>query len=430
MFNFKKLLPKRIFARAIVIIAAPILLLQVAIIYLTLERYWDRVTQQLSAITASEVAVITNQLNQKNLPGLRALGRTLGMEISFAPQAKLPPPIKVPLTDFLHTSLQKQLKDSIQKPIWLDTQTLGNRVDIRIAAQNGVLRVIVPRRRTHAEKTYLLVTWTAAVAIISLAIAILFLRNQVRPIQRLAAVANRFGRGLDVREFKPSGASEVRQAGLAFLNMRARLRRHVAQRTEMLGAISHDLRTALTRLKLQIAFLPENTETDALNKDIAEMEAMINAYLDFARGEGQEERPVRIDIDQMLREITSPIRNHVVLETQPGLVARLRPQALRRCLNNLISNAQAYARNIKISAARNEQGIEIIIDDDGPGISPSQYEEAFRPFHRLDLARNQNIPGSGLGLAIARDIARVAGGDITLAQSPLSGLRVRLFVPA
>ncbi len=430
MLDLKKFLPKRIFARAITIIAAPILLLQVAIIYLTLERYWDGVTQKLSRITSHEIAVLADQFEPKNLERLRASGKTLNMEIFFAPQAKLPPPIKIPFTDFLHTALKKELMANIQKPLWVDTQTFKNQVDIRIATQNGILRILVPKRRARAEKTYLLVTWTAGVAIISLGIAILFLRNQVRPIQRLAAAANRFGRGLDIRGFKPSGASEVRQAGMAFLDMRERLRRYVAQRTEMLGAISHDLRTALTRLKLQIALLPENTETHALEKDIAEMESMINAYLDFARGEGQEEKSVPIDIDRMLREITSPLRNPITLDAQPGLVARLRPQATRRCLNNLISNAQAYAKNTKISATRNAHGIEILIDDDGPGISPSQYEEAFRPFHRLDTARNQNIPGSGLGLAIARDIATGAGGDITLTQSPLSGLRVRLFFPA
>ncbi len=444
MLSLKKFLPKRIFARAILIIAAPLLLLQVAVIYLTLERYWNGVTQKLANITASEIAAIVHQFDvhqfdadqfdQKNSNNVLTLGQALKMEISFTPQTRLPQQAPLPLFDFLYDTMKEELAANVQKPIWIDAQTLRSKIDIRVAVDGGVLRILVPRNRAYAEKSYLLVTWTAGIAIILLAVAIIFLRNQVRPIQRLAAAANRFGRGLDVHEFKPSGASEVRQASIAFLKMRDRLRRHVAQRTEMLSAISHDMRTPLTRFKLQIALLPKNLDTDALKKDVAEMEGMIHAYLDFARGEGQEEKPAHVNIDQMLREMTAHITPHsekkIVLNTQSELAARLRPQAIRRCLNNLISNALAYADCVSVSAARQPNGIEILIDDDGPGIPPSQYEEAFRPFQRLDRARNQNIPGSGLGLAIARDIARAAGGDITLGQSPQRGLRARLFLPA
>jgi two-component system osmolarity sensor histidine kinase EnvZ len=268
--------------------------------------------------------------------------------------------------------------------------------------------------------------------LILLAVAILFLRNQVRPIERLARAADAFGKGRAVPDFKPYGATEVRRAAQAFLTMRERIERHVQQRTEMLAGVSHDLKTPLTRIRLQLAMMPECPESEALRLDIAEMERMLDDYLEFARGEGGE-RSQLADLGVLVRDAAEAAERArpgpLDVNVPTGILLSVKANALRRCVTNLIDNALKHGRSASVSIALEQRFAEILVDDDGPGIAADKRDEAFRPFHRLDEGRNLQVGGVGLGLTIARDIARAHGGDLLLSDSPLGGLRATIRLP-
>jgi two-component system osmolarity sensor histidine kinase EnvZ len=289
----------------------------------------------------------------------------------------------------------------------------------------------VPERRLFTRATFIFLLWMIGSSIVLSAVALMFMRNQIRPIRRLAHAADSFGKGRDVARFKPEGASEVRQAATAFLEMRDRIRRQMMQRTAMLAGVSHDLRTPLTRMKLQLELMGDNPDIDALREDVTDMETMVEGYLAFARGE-EEETAVSTDLAGLVEETADAVRRSggtvtVRLEGRP--VMSVRRLALKRCLSNLAENARRYATRMEISCAARPDAMEITIDDDGPGIPPEHRTDVFRPFFRLDASRNSNTGGSGLGLAIARDIARSHGGDVMLGDSPLGGLRVTVRLP-
>jgi len=295
-----------------------------------------------------------------------------------------------------------------------------------------VLSVIVPGRRVFSTTTYIFMFWMVGTSLILLAVAIVFLRNQIKPIRRLADAVDRFGkgRGLDDR-FQVSGASEVRQAGAAFNLMRSRISRQIRQRTDMLSGVSHDLRTPLTRMKLQLAMLDDSTDTEELKADVAEMEKMIDGYLTFAKGEG-DEPAVETDLGALIETAVSSWQRNgtkVDCHVEGNLELPVKKDALRRCLDNLVSNAERYGGQVWVRAGKRNDAVEIIIDDDGPGIPEDQRQDVFRPFHRLDQSRNPETGGTGLGLAIARDIARGHGGDIALEDSPHGGLRAVVHLP-
>jgi two-component system osmolarity sensor histidine kinase EnvZ len=294
------------------------------------------------------------------------------------------------------------------------------------------LRVLVPERRLNSPTTTVFILWMTGSALVLFAIALLFMRNQIRSIRRLAVAADSFGKGRDVPNFKPEGASEVRQAAAAFLVMRERIQRALRQRTEMLAGVSHDLRTPLTRMKLALAMLGDGSEIDELRDDVAEMETMIDAYLAFARGEGTE--PVQpCDLTRLLGEVVVGARRaggRVELEAPDALTLPLRINGFKRCLTNLLGNSRRYASRAWLSARRiNPAVIEIMLDDDGPGIPEAAREDVFKPFFRLDSSRNCETGGTGLGLAIARDVVRSHGGEITLDDSPQGGLRAIIRLP-
>jgi two-component system osmolarity sensor histidine kinase EnvZ len=272
-------------------------------------------------------------------------------------------------------------------------------------------------------------------SLILLAIAVLFLRNQVRPIERLALAADAFGKGRAVPDFHPYGATEVRRAARAFLTMRQRIERHVTQRTEMLAGISHDMKTPLSRMKLQLAMMPEGPDIQAMRGDITEMEYMLDEYLDFARGEGGEQSTPE-DLSELVRDAAAASAGahgmesaNIAVEAPGPIEIYIKRKALRRCITNLIDNALKFGRQVQVAVTRDERFARIVVDDDGPGIPPERRDEAFRPFHRLDEGRNLQAGGSGLGLAIARDIARAHGGDILLEKSPMGGLRATVRLP-
>jgi two-component system osmolarity sensor histidine kinase EnvZ len=294
-----------------------------------------------------------------------------------------------------------------------------------------VLRVIAPRRRLFSSTTYVFILWMIGTSLALFAVATLFMRSQVRPMRRLATAAEAFGKGRNVPDFKLEGADEVRQAGAAFNLMRERIQRQITQRTEMLAGVSHDLRTPLTRMKLELAMLPDSSELAELKADVAEMEKMVEGYLAFARGEGTEQ-PEPADLGQLLREAVATAAREgtaIELRAEGPMPVNIRPDAFRRCLANLIANAKRYAKRIVIEADYVGSAIEIAVDDDGPGIPAGMREEVFKPFFRLDTSRNPETGGIGLGLTIARDVMRSHGGELTLGASPLGGLRALLRLP-
>jgi two-component system osmolarity sensor histidine kinase EnvZ len=334
-------------------------------------------------------------------------------------------------TGTIDRPLAQALSERVRRPFAIDSTSLPRDVRIQIQLTDGVLDVKVPREFLFTSTTYLVVVWMVGTAVILVVIALLFMANQIRPIRRLAEAAERFGKGLEVDDFKPSGATEVRQAAAAFLAMQERIRRQIAQRTALLAGVSHDLRTPLTRMKLQLALLRPSREVEDLKHDIADMEKMVEGYLAFARGEGTE-KPKPSDLTEILAEVASAAARDghtVTLENAPGLVLPLRPQAIKRCFTNLVDNALRFAGKVQIRAVRRGGVAEITVDDDGPGIPPERREDVFKPFFRMEESRNLATGGVGLGLTIARDIARSHGGDVTLGTSPLGGLRATIRLP-
>ncbi|MGE5766882.1 MAG: ATP-binding protein, partial [Bacteroidota bacterium] len=313
----------------------------------------------------------------------------------------------------------------------IDARSVRGHVEIWVELPEGVLRALVTDERLFSSTTYIFILWTIGSSVLLFGIAVVFMRNQVKPIRRLARAAESFGKGQEVRDFKPEGATEVRQAAAAFINMRDRIKRQIQQRTEMLAGVSHDLRTPLTRMKLQLEMLPDVPEAEYLQADVAEMEHMVEGYLAFARGEGQE-TPAPSDLGGLLRDVVAQMTRDgrtIDLHIEQDLALPLRRDAMRRCLTNLLANAQRHGRHVAVTAGRRKSRIEVTIDDDGPGIPPERYEDVFKPFFRLDQSRNPATGGIGLGLTIARDVARSHGGDVALEAAPGGGLRARVWLP-
>jgi two-component system osmolarity sensor histidine kinase EnvZ len=313
----------------------------------------------------------------------------------------------------------------------LDARSIRGHDEILVQLPEGVLRVLVNDERLFSSTTYIFIFWTIGSSVLLFGIAVIFMRNQVKPIRRLARAAESFGKGQEVRDFKPEGATEVRQAAAAFINMRDRIKRQIQQRTEMLAGVSHDLRTPLTRMKLQLEMLRDVPDAKYLQADVAEMEHMVEGYLAFARGEGQE-TPAPTDLGNLLRDVVAQMTRDgraVDLHVEQDLTLPLRREGMRRCLTNLLANARRHGTQVAVRAGRRKNVIEVTIDDDGPGIPPERYEEVFKPFFRLEQSRNPATGGVGLGLTIARDVARSHGGDVALEAAPGGGLRARVWLP-
>lgn len=433
----KRYMPTSLFGRSLLIILLPIAVMQGAVAYGFFEAHWRTVTAQLSESLASDVAwtvdLYAADPSASNLNRIAARAeRTQGISVAYKPGARLPSGRTRSILPPFDEALRQALDDKLTQEFWVDTVRYPDLVDIRVAVKGGVLRFLAPRERAFATRSHVFILWLTAATLLLTGVAIVFVRNQVRAIERLAAAADAFGRGVDAR-FKPHGAREVRQAGYAFLAMKDRIQRHIDQRTTLLASVSHDLRTPLTRLKLEAALAPPSPRIDAIKSDLSEMEHMIDEYLAFARGQGGEAVET-VNLRDLLDEVRDGAQRsgvEVRVQAEADLLARVRPNALKRALSNLVMNAASHAANVQLDAARRPSGgVDIRVDDDGPGIPPDQYEEAFKPFSRLDESRNQNEKGVGLGLAIARDVARGHGGDLTLDRSPLGGLRALIRLPA
>jgi len=434
--TLKGVMPKGLYARALLIIIVPMVVLQSVVAFMFMERHYNLVTQRLSAGVVSDIATLIEVY--KGYPQdadhgqLRRIAQEkLGLVIDFLPVNDLPPPGPKPFFSLVDQALSEEVRKQIGRPFWIDTVGRSALLEIRIKLDHAVMRVFAPRGAAYVSNSHIFLAWMVGTSLVLITVAVLFLRNQIRPILRLADAAESFGKGREVPDFRPRGAREVRRAALAFIEMKRRIERAIEQRTTMLAGVSHDLRTILTRFKLELALIGDSPEVDAMKKDVDEMARMLEAYLAFARGDsGEQSAPT--DMGAFLEELkTDAERNgHLSSVTFHGHpIVTVRPAAFKRCLANLVSNAARHAPAISITGYRDHRWLTVTVDDDGPGIAPHLREEVFKPFLRLDDARNQDEGGTGLGLAIARDIARSHGGDIMLSDSPLGGLRATVRVP-
>ena len=434
------LMPKGLYGRALIIIIAPIVLLESILAFIFMEAHWESVTRRLSESTARDISAIVdiyeNYNRDDNFKHLKDLAwDSLRLQLQVLPASDLPPPRPRPFFDILDKALSKEVRRRVRKPFWIDTVGSSRLVEIRIKLKNANLAVFARRSQTYASNSHIFLVWMVVTSLVLLTVAILFLRNQIKPVVNLSEAAEAFGKGRPVSEnFRPRGAREVRQAASAFLEMRDRIEKHVEQRTTMLAGVSHDLRTILARFKLQLALLDEGPETDALNSDVDEMQLMLEDYMAFTKGDAGEETQLTA-IHPLLKEIRddgahlgTPIELKVSKKVG-GLVIPMRRHAIKRALNNLVNNSARYGSIIRISTMDDDKWLKTSVEDNGPGIPPSQREEVFRPFYRLDNARNQDIGNTGLGLSIARDIAHNHGGEISLGESDLGGLRAVLAIP-
>ncbi|HZP69551.1 MAG TPA: ATP-binding protein [Pseudolabrys sp.] len=430
-------MPKGLYARALLIIIAPMVILQSVVAFVFMERHWNVVTQRLSASVVQDIAALIDiyrgypqDADQAQIR--RIAQQRLGLVVDFLPLSEMPPPGPKPFFSLLDQALAEELRKQIGRPYWLDTVGKSALLEIRVQLDNNVMRVFARRSAAYVSNSEIFLLWMVGTSTVLLVVAIIFLRNQIRPILRLADAAESFGKGREVPNFRPRGAREVRRAAAAFIEMKTRIERAMEQRTAMLAGVSHDLRTVLTRFKLELALIKKKTpEVEAMQKDIDEMARMLEAYLAFARGDsGETAAPT--DMAEFLEELRLDAERHghkaTVIFHGPPIVT-VRPAAFKRCLANLVSNAARHAPSIAITGHRDHRYLTVTVDDDGPGIPPDMREEVFKPFLRLDDARNQDEGGTGLGLAIARDIARSHGGDITLSDSSMGGLRATVRVP-
>jgi two-component system, OmpR family, osmolarity sensor histidine kinase EnvZ len=430
-------LPKGLYPRSILIVVTPIVLLQSVVAYVFMERHWQTVTQRLSSAVTRDIAAIIEVIEaypqDERYSEINRIARdALGLTVSVLPPDPLPPPAPKPFFSLLDRALSSEITARIGRPFWIDTVGNSDLVEIRIALDDSVLRVFAQRSQAYASNSHIFLVWMVGTSLVLLAIALLFLRNQIKPILSLADAAERFGKGQPAGPLRPRGALEVRAASQAFLDMRERIERQIEQRTAMLSGVSHDLRTILTRFRLELEMLGEQPGAEAMRADVEEMSRMLEDYLAFAKGDSGEASEV-IDIRGLLEEVAESTRRNgepVPIRFSGDPQVQVRPLALRRCLANLIGNAAKHAERVEIAARQENGWLTVEIDDDGPGIPEEEREAVFRPFYRLDHGRNVDAGGTGLGLAIARDIARSHGGDIRLSESPLGGLQASLTIPA
>ena len=433
----KRFLPRSLFGRSIVIIVTPLILLQIVSAWIFYDRHWETITRRLATAVAGEIASVIDQ--RRNFPGetnqqwiFAISGGDLDLRLSFRADDILPNHPVRSRTGILDRLLGNAMRERVRRPFTLDTWSDAHDVHIQVQLPDGVLDVVVDRERLFSSTTYIFVLWMVGTSMVLFAVATIFMRNQVRPIRRLAAAVDSFGKGRDVPDFRSEGATEIRRAAAAFERMRDRIQRMIGQRTEMLAGVSHDLRTPLTRMKLQLAMMGDSPEIAGLKADVEDMRKMLEGYLAFARGESAE-KVQTTDIGELLRDVVDGARfgtATIALDAPNDIAVPARPNALKRCITNLVNNAAIHARHIEIRAGWSGDAVEITIDDDGPGIPPDQREAVFRPFYRLDPSRSPETGGTGLGLTIARDVARGHGGDLTIEDAPLGGVRARLRLPA
>ena len=438
-FQWRLFMPRTLFGRSLLLIVLPVLITQIVTAFYFYQQHWEHMTSRLAFAVAGEISMVIDGLDtrpdaESRQDWFEAFARSVSLTVTLDEGAELNPRPRVPGHWILQSELEWALNLQIGRPYHITPQILDRWAEIEIQLDEGVLHVLVPRHRLFSDTSLTAMLWMAGSGTVLIAVALLFMRNQVRPIRRLAAAAESLGKGRDIQDFRPAGAREVRRAAWAFLLMRERIRRQIDQRTEMLAGVGHDLRTPLTRMRLSLEMLGDGPDVEDLRADVLQMEAMIDSYLAFAR-DGAVEATEPVDLTALVEEVCRDARREgteiLVLSTgvQADQPVEVKPQALRRCLGNLISNAKTHATRVRVQVDYGVSQVTIFVDDNGPGIPEDQRDAVFKAFRRLDTARNLNTGGSGLGLTIARDIARNHGGAISLADSPLGGLRCVLVLP-
>ena len=427
----KKILPKQLFYRALLIVAVPIIILQLTISIVFFDSLWIKTNKGMTRALIGEIKTFINAYEKEeyNKDSLIILFQEhLDFNVNFEPSKILPKDDLERWFSPIDRNLRRELKSKISN-YWFDTTSYKNLIDLKIKYGDGYFQFYIPKERVTSSSARLFAFWITLPAFLLITIAIIFLKNQTRPIINLARASERFGRGEDVGEYRPSGALEIRQAGYEFDRMRKRIIRHLNQRSEMLSGISHDLRTPLTRMKLQLAFVKDEKISKKLANDITEMEKMLNEYLNFSSLRSVEKTET-FDLSELLetivqkyekKKITSDVPERVYLDGRKNLI--------QRCLNNLIDNSIKYSEKTLISLKKSSSNITITVDDDGPGIPKNERENVFKPFYKIDKSRGDSKSSVGLGLSIASDIVRSHGGNILLETSPKDGLRVKIFLP-
>ena len=430
---FKNILPKSLFYRALLIVAVPILVLQLVITIVFFDSLWIKTNKGMTRALVNEISTFkevykNEDYDKEEITNLFSVYQDLNFEFieddnfNFAENERWFSPVD--------RTLRRELKSRFNKDeFWFDTTSYKELIDLRIKYQTGYFKFIVPRDRVTSSSARIFALWITVPAMIMVFISLIFLKNQTRPITNLAKAAEKFGKGEEIEEFKPSGASEIRQAGFEFDKMRKRIVRHLNQRSEMLSGISHDLRTPLTRMKLQIAFIKEKDLANKLAEDINEMESMLNEYLQFTSSSYQEKDEM-FNLSELIDEVIQKYDNkNITKKLSPRIYLNGRKNLIQRCINNLIDNAIKYGDKINIELNKNNANLFIKIEDNGPGISENEYENVFKPFYKIDKSRADSKSSVGLGLSIASDIIRSHGGNIKLEKSSLNGLGVKIFLP-
>ena len=424
----KNLLPKRLFYRALLIVAVPVIVIQLIITIVFFDSLWIKTNKGMTRALVSEIKTFievynNDEYDKEEITNLYSLYQDLNIEfIKFIYDERWFSP--------LDRTLRRELKSRFSNnKFWFNTTSYKELVDLRIKYQNGFFKFLIPRDRLTSSSARIFGLWITVPAIIMVIISLIFLKNQTRPITALAKAAERFGKGEEIEEFKPSGAAEIRQAGFEFDKMRKRILRHLNQRSEMLSGISHDLRTPLTRMKLQMAFVKDKDIANKLTEDINEMEKMLNEYLQFTSSSYLEKDEL-FDLSDLIEEIINKYNSENISKDLPvRIYFNGRKNLIRRCINNLIDNALKYGQKVNIELSKKTTNIFIKVEDDGPGIPEQEYDNVFKPFYKIDKGRTDSKSSVGLGLSIASDIIRSHGGNIKLEKSPLSGLCVKIFFP-
>ena len=424
----RRWLPKSIFIRSLLIVLVPIVILQIVLAIVFYERHWENVTRYLTSAVAGEIKALMWTYTNREIDEALVFGNSFFQFSSrFLPGDSLPRQFRAKRQTRAERHLEHALGGMLSTPFAIDTTRSSDTI-VSIELPEGLLVITIPKKRMESRTTDLFIYWMLGTSLALTLIAAYFVRQQIRPINRLAKAAEQFGRGIIDVNFRPSGAAEVRRAAHAFLAMRERIRRQIQQRTLMLASVSHDLRSPLTRMKLELALIGDTEEVANLKRDIEEMEHMVDVYLSFARGQG-EEASGAFDLATVIHEVASEAPSPVEARASEPLPFVGRQGAMKRCLTNIVDNACRYGNRTVLEGRSADGSIIITLDDDGPGIPEASWQEAFQPFVRLDSSRDPNLGGGGLGLTIASDVVRGHGGDIVLAGSPLGGLRVRITLP-
>jgi len=427
----KKILPKQLFYRSLIIVAAPIIIMQITISIVFFDSLWIKTKKGMTRALVNEIATFIDTYENENNDKeqiIKLFENHLQFNIKYETNKNFPDIFTERWFSPIDRSLRRELK-SQNFNYWFDTTGYKNLIDLKLKYKNGYFQFFIPRERLSTTPVRLFALWITLPAILVIFIAILFLKNQTRPITKLAEASEKFGKGEDVEDYRPSGALEIRKAGLEFDRMRKRILRHLNQRSEMLSGISHDLRTPLTRIKLQLAFIKDKEITNKLSRDVDEMEKMLNEYLQFSRSNFTE-KSEKFNLSELIMSIVKKYENkNILVDQKTEVFFSGRKNLIQRSLNNLLDNAINFSKNIKVTQQKIKRSILILVEDDGPGIPSSEYENVFKPFYKVDKSRNQTRSSVGLGLSIASDIVRSHGGNIELGKSEMGGLKIKIVLP-